>query len=66
LDDVNAVRANDIAGNFFRQSFRIFNIKNTTLRNGVWFVTASVTSFGTERNQTVQIEAKTGIIMAYE
>jgi len=29
-------------------------------------VTASVTSFGTERNQTVQIEAKTGIIMAYE
>ncbi|OLD41538.1 MAG: hypothetical protein AUI60_01310 [Thaumarchaeota archaeon 13_1_40CM_2_39_4] len=66
LNYIGAGQADEIAGNFIRPSFRIFNITNITYRTGVWFVKVDILSFGTRRVQTLAIEAETGRIISCE
>jgi len=63
---IDSDKAVVIAREFFKQSFAPFEIVNTVLQNGTWFVKGTVTSFGKQSSRILTIDAKTGKIVDVE
>lgn len=59
---IGDVEAKEIARRFLEQHFSIHGIKQPVLKDGIWTVTASISSFG-DQARKVRIDAKSGRII---
>ena len=63
---IDAGNVDDLAKRFFLQNYTYVDIVSKILRNDIWYIEVSLTSFGQKSTRTLSIDSKTGKIISCE
>lgn len=68
LVSMEAKRAEEIAIEFLQQNYSIIKIEKSFLEDDerTWIIDIVVSSFDKEKNMTVKVNARTGLIQGYQ